>query len=74
MHVAYISRVVDMPARCMAAGCVSPAVVRAEREPAVPGWLVERLLFTVGVPESEIRAMTADEARAAWDAYQARPR
>jgi hypothetical protein len=39
----------------------------------VPGWLVERLLFTVGLPESEIRAMTADEARAAWDAYQARP-
>jgi hypothetical protein len=42
--------------------------------PTVPGWLVERLLFTVGLPESEIRAMTADEARAAWDAYQARPR
>jgi hypothetical protein len=40
----------------------------------VQGWLVERLLFTVGLPESEIRAMTADEARAAWDAYQARPR
>lgn len=42
--------------------------------PTVPGWLIERLLFTVGLPESEIRAMTADEARAAWDAYQARPR
>jgi len=40
----------------------------------VPGWRVERLLFTVGLPESDIRAMTADEARAAWDAYQARPR
>ena len=42
--------------------------------PTVPGWLIERLLFTVGLPESEFRAMTADEARAAWDAYQARPR
>jgi hypothetical protein len=41
--------------------------------PTVPGWLAERLLFTVGLLESEIRAMTADEARAAWDAHPARP-
>ena len=40
----------------------------------VPAWLVERLLFTVGLPEDEIRAMTADEARAAWDAWRVRPR
>lgn len=41
---------------------------------AIPGWLVERLLFTVGLPEDEIRAMTPDEARAAWETYRARPR
>ena len=40
----------------------------------IPGWLVQRLLFTVGLREDEIRAMTADEAHAAWVAYQARPK
>lgn len=39
----------------------------------VPAWLVERLLFTVGLSEDEIRAMTPDEARTAWGAYRARP-
>jgi len=39
----------------------------------VPAWLVERLLFTVGLSEDEIRAMTADEARTAWDAYRVKP-
>ena len=38
----------------------------------IPGWLVQRLLLTVGLGEDEIRAMTADEAQAAWVAYQAR--
>ena len=40
----------------------------------IPGWLVQRLLVTVGLGEDEIRAMTADEAQAAWVAYQARPK
>ncbi|OGN85692.1 MAG: hypothetical protein A2X23_13710 [Chloroflexi bacterium GWC2_73_18] len=40
----------------------------------IPGWLAQRLLLTVGLREDEVRAMTADEARAAWEAYQARPR
>ena len=40
----------------------------------IPGWLVQRLLLTVGLGEDEIRAMTADEAQAAWVAYQARPK
>ena len=39
----------------------------------VPAWLVDRLLFTVGLSEDEIRAMTADEAQAAWDDYRVRP-
>jgi len=41
---------------------------------AVPGWLVQRLLLTVGLPEAGVRSMTPHEARAAWEAYRARPR
>jgi hypothetical protein len=41
----------------------------ADRVEPVPGWLVTRLLYTVGVPEAEVRQMTADEARARWEAY-----
>lgn len=40
----------------------------------IPGWLVQRLILTVGLREDDIRAMTVEEARAAWEAYQARPR
>ena len=41
---------------------------------SVPAWLVERLVLTVGLSEDEIRAMTANEPRTAWDAYRVRPR
>ena len=47
--------------------------IRPEVEP-VPGWLVTRLLFTVGLSEAQVAAMTPDEAHAAWLEYQARPR
>jgi hypothetical protein len=40
-----------------------------DRPQPIPGWLVTRLLYTVGVPETEVREMTADEARARWEAY-----
>lgn len=43
------------------------------REPTVepiPGWLVTRLLFTVGLSEAEVAQMTGDGAHAAWLAYQ----
>lgn len=40
----------------------------------IPGWLVQRLIVTVGLGEDEVRAMTVDEARAAWEAYKAQPR
>ena len=43
-------------------------------EATIPGWLVTRLLFAVGLPESGVRAMTADEALAAWEAWQSRQR
>lgn len=40
----------------------------------IPGWLVERLILTVGLREEEVRAMTAGEAHAAWEANKAQPR
>lgn len=43
-------------------------------EATIPGWLVTRLLFTVGLPESDVRAMTADAALAAWEAWLSRRR
>ena len=40
----------------------------------IPGWLVMRLLFTVGLSEAEVAQMTGDQAHAAWLAYQTQPR
>ena len=57
------------------------AIVRGQLEQPAPtgdapratsGWLVQRLLFTVGLSEEEVRAMTPDEAHAAWVEYQTR--
>jgi hypothetical protein len=41
---------------------------------SIPGWLVTRLLFTVGLSEAEVAQMTGDEAHAAWLEYQTQPR
>lgn len=41
----------------------------ADRPEPIPGWVVTRLLYTVGIPEAEVRRMTADEAHARWEAY-----
>jgi hypothetical protein len=40
----------------------------------VPGWLVQQLLLTVGLPEDAVRAMTRAEAHAAWNDYRTRPK
>lgn len=40
-----------------------------DRPEPIPGWLVTRLLYTVGLPEGDMRQMTAEEARARWEAY-----
>ena len=40
----------------------------------IPGWLVTRLLYTVGLSEAEVAQMNADQAHAAWLDYQTRPR
>ena len=43
----------------------------ADVEP-IPGWLVTRLIFTVGLPEADVAGMTVEGARAAWLEYQSR--
>ena len=40
----------------------------------IPGWLVARLLYTVGLSEAEVKQMTAAEAHTVWLDYQTRPR
>jgi hypothetical protein len=40
----------------------------------IPGWLVQRLILTVGLRDDELRAMTVEEAHAAWEAYKAQPK
>jgi hypothetical protein len=42
--------------------------------PTIPGWLIERLIRTVGLAEEEVRGMTGDQALAAWEAHRARAR
>ena len=38
----------------------------------IPGWLVVRLIHTVGLPEERVREMTAGEALAAWAEFRTR--
>jgi hypothetical protein len=38
----------------------------------IPGWLVTRLVFTVGLSEENVAPMTVEEAQAAWIEYQTR--
>lgn len=38
----------------------------------VPGWLIQRLILTVGMREEEVRKLGAEEAAAAWEAYRMR--
>ena len=39
----------------------------------IPGWLVTRLIFSVGLSEADVARMTAEDARAAWLEFQSRP-
>ena len=53
------------------------AVPEAPTESAptpIPGWLIQRLMFTVGMTEDELRALGAEDAAAAWEAYETRER
>jgi hypothetical protein len=59
------------------------AVVRRQIEQAqdasppetstVPGWLVQRLTFTAGIPEADARRLTPDQAIERWEAFISRP-
>ena len=40
----------------------------------IPGWLVQRLLFTVGLGEDDLRSMSPEEALATWETYLAGPK
>jgi len=60
------------------------AVVRGQTQPAVdapppgsdtiPAWLVQRLLFTVGMVEAEIRGLSHEQALGRWHAFIAAPK
>lgn len=39
----------------------------------VPAWLVQRLLFTVGMSEADVRAMTKVQALERWNAFISKP-
>jgi hypothetical protein len=39
----------------------------------IPGWLVTRLMFTVGLSEEDVERLTAEEAQAAWIEFQTGP-
>ncbi len=40
-----------------------------DRMEPIPGGLVTRLLYTVGIPEAGVRQMSAEVARARWEAF-----
>lgn len=44
------------------------ATAKPQVEP-IPGWLVTRLIYSVGIPEDEVRGMSAEEARARWERF-----
>jgi hypothetical protein len=44
------------------------------RSGTVPAWLVQRVMFTVGLPETEVRRLTPEEALERWHAFIAAPK
>lgn len=44
------------------------------RSDTVPAWLVQRLLFTVELPEAEVRKLTAEQADELWEAFKSKPK
>ena len=55
-------------------GRTAPDVAGAATAPPTPGWLVQRLIVTVGMSEDDVRALSAEDAAAAWEAFQTRER
>lgn len=53
----------------VAGRATSEAVAGEPQVEPIPGWLVARLMYTVGIPEPHIRRMSSEEARARWEAF-----
>jgi hypothetical protein len=53
-------------------GLATPEGAAPEAPKPVPGWLVQRLIMPVGMPEEQVRQLSVDEAMAAWEAYRTR--
>ena len=51
-------------------GRTAPDVAAPAATPLVPGWLVQRLIVTVGMSEDDVRALSAEDAAAAWEAFR----
>lgn len=56
------------------AGATEPTEALPPQAATIPGWLVQQLILAVGLREDEVRAMTVEEAHAAWVAYTAQPK
>ncbi|NJD30222.1 MAG: type II toxin-antitoxin system HicA family toxin [Chloroflexi bacterium] len=55
-------------------GTVEQAEAAPPSTATIPGWLVKRLLFTVGLTEEEVRTLTPEGAKARWDAFVRSPK
>ncbi|MGH2380289.1 MAG: hypothetical protein ACRDG7_03595 [Candidatus Limnocylindria bacterium] len=55
--------------RDVVAGRATKRAAARPRVEAVPGWLVTRLIHTAGIPEQEVRRMSAEEARSRWGQF-----
>ncbi len=55
-------------------GQATPQAPAAPAATTVPGWLIQRLILIVGMSEEEVRRLSAEDAAAAWEAYQTRER
>ena len=55
-------------------GRTAPDMAAPAATPLVPGWLVQRLIVTVGMSEDDVRALSAEDAAATWEAFQTHER
>ena len=55
-------------------GRTAPDVAAVATMPSTPAWLVQRLIVTVGMSEDDVRTLSAEDAAAAWEAFQTRER
>lgn len=53
----------------LAGRATDEAAPAGEQAEPIPGWLITRLIYTVGIPEVEVRRMSPAEARATWERF-----